>query len=110
MGQCQEAALIGIQNLAPLPQDVREIRLIDWVIKTSVYGTLRVQMKGPENRLNFPPLHSDVFLLGGQEPETAEFLGVRQTSPIPNFPKYFIPKFCPNKKIPKETQALTPNT
>lgn len=56
--------------------------------------------------------HSDVFLLGGQKPETTEFLGALQISPIPNFHKCFIPKLCPKKKkkISKESQALTLNT
>lgn len=48
---------------------------------------------------------SDVFLLGGQKPETAEFLGALQTAPLPNFHKCFIPKPCPNKKSPKKVKC-----
>lgn len=48
---------------------------------------------------------SDVFLLGGQKPQTAEFLGALQTAPLPNFHKCFIPKPCPNKKSPKKVKC-----
>lgn len=54
----------------------------------------RKPRKQPEPSL----FHSDVFLLGGQKPATAEFLGALQTSPIPNFLKCFIPKLGPSKK------------
>lgn len=105
MGQCQGATLSKIQNLtSPSPRHEGEATYVAYRL-----GTLNQRPQDPtcpdkrsRKQTELSPFHSDVFLLGGQKPETAEFLGALQTSPIPNFPKYFIPKLCPNKKSLKK--------
>lgn len=112
MGRCQEA--MAEQSLSPNPplsQDVREKwrDLRKGQSQRVSTGPHMSRQRGQKTDSTFPfPFRC--FLLGGQKPGAAEFLGALQTSPIPNFPKCFVPKLCPKKKIPEETEVLTPNT
>lgn len=80
--------------------------LMEWAIETSVCGTPTCPNKRSRKQTELSLFHSDVFLVGGQKPET-KFLGTLSPLCFPSFTNVLFQNSVQIKNLQRKSSANT---